>query len=65
MHVHSRIVYKKMAVITVLIPVIKDVHVNVVQLNVFTGLIFFKYFFSSIENHNEFSISFNKERKLA
>lgn len=63
MHVQSRIVYKKMAVITVLISVIKDV--KVVQLNVFTGLIFFKYFFSSIENYNEFSISFKKERKLA
>lgn len=50
MHVQSRIVYKLMTVITVLILVIKDV--KIVQLNVFTDLILFEEFFLSVENYN-------------
>lgn len=63
MHVPSHIAYNKMTMITLLIPVIKDV--KIVQLNIFTVLLPFEEMFSSVENKNEFSLSFKKEGKLA
>lgn len=59
MHVQSRIVYKLMTIIIVLVPVIKDV--KIVQLNVFTGFILFEEFLT-VEHCNEFSLSLKKEK---